>query len=420
MEKLRKLLPSSFGLKIFGMTIGLLLFLSPPSFATDSLRVRVNRILDKAEEVRIVLHRIAVRANNENAPGWSKVVEMGNNAGERLQRMREWAVDFTDRFEHNTMPFATKMKTPEQRPRILGRLATFNPVESVFPNFPPEFPKLTNFAGKFLDLVERPLDDVLQAATNLDDSMSTALSAARMKLSSRTGPTGSDSLPDATFNYEPLIREWLGAFGVQIAAKELAELITRVTEMVDAAGDQTFVIVGEGGNVKGAVGWPTAIVRLLTGMAKELVAHVDNDITSGFVKGSYNRLEYVHNQIVTLDDKVDVLDGKVDVLDGKVNVLTSEFRDYRTLSIRTRIEINLAGHGDHPHPIAIFMLPAQFGGYLELARDIVQSTINNMIAAGENVHQAMVWLTRGNNEFSAGRYKKAYDNYGKSYAEATK
>ena len=88
--------------------------------------------------------------------------------------------------------------------------------------------------------------------------------------------------------------------------------------------------------------------------------------------------------------------------------------------MRTRIEINLAGHGDHPHPIAIFQLPAQYGGYLELARDIVQETINEMIAAGENVHQAQQFWDRGNTEFSSGHYKKAYDLYSQSYNESTK
>jgi len=123
-------------------------------------------------------------------------------------------------------------------------------------------------------------------------------------------------------------------------------------------------------------------------------------------KASYLRAGHIHQDL--------------DLANAQLEDHRIVFSEWRTLSIRTRIEINLAGHEDHPHPLAMFQLPKQLGGYLELAQEIVQITIANMMAAGQNVYKAEKYLNRGNDEFLAGNYKNAYRFYGKSYHEATK
>ena len=85
-----------------------------------------------------------------------------------------------------------------------------------------------------------------------------------------------------------------------------------------------------------------------------------------------------------------------------------------------QIEINLAGHGVHPHAIAMFQLPATLGGYLDTARTIVVTTIETMRALGESVNQAELKLAMGDEQYAAGDYKDAYWRYSQAYRYATR
>jgi len=85
-----------------------------------------------------------------------------------------------------------------------------------------------------------------------------------------------------------------------------------------------------------------------------------------------------------------------------------------------QIEINLAGHGVHPHPIAMFQLPATEGGYLDTARTIVVNTIETMRVLGESVKQAEMKLAMGDEKYAVGDYKGAYYRYSQAYRYATR
>ncbi len=72
---------------------------------------------------------------------------------------------------------------------------------------------------------------------------------------------------------------------------------------------------------------------------------------------------------------------------------------------------------DSATPVAVFMLPAVKGGYIELVRTIVVQAITNL--AGSSTAQANSFLAQGDAAKSAGDYKKAYFLYRKAYKTAT-
>ncbi|HSP17358.1 MAG TPA: hypothetical protein VLV78_21620 [Thermoanaerobaculia bacterium] len=90
----------------------------------------------------------------------------------------------------------------------------------------------------------------------------------------------------------------------------------------------------------------------------------------------------------------------------------------RDLDLRMQIELNLqAGEG---RALALFQLPKANGGYLELARDIVNSAINAMLAAGQNVGQAQKMFAQAESDLGLGRFKAAYKNLQQAYMELSK
>ena len=87
--------------------------------------------------------------------------------------------------------------------------------------------------------------------------------------------------------------------------------------------------------------------------------------------------------------------------------------------LRLLVERNLA-HEAKLNPVGTFQLPAQFGGRLELAREIVAETIAAMTAAGLNVNEAPLYLAAGDQKYATGKYRKAFDLYRQAYEEAAK
>lgn len=136
------------------------------------------------------------------------------------------------------------------------------------------------------------------------------------------------------------------------------------------------------------------------------IQHISSSSTGAEVTANYLRLDHIHTD--------------VDIVQDSLDSHIADFQVWKEFSLRTRIEINLSGHGSHPHSIAIFQLPEIFGGYLELVREIVEITITMMKDAGQDIHNANEKLIKGDEKFAAGEYKKAYKEYGKSYREATK
>lgn len=84
--------------------------------------------------------------------------------------------------------------------------------------------------------------------------------------------------------------------------------------------------------------------------------------------------------------------------------------------VRLQIAADLA-EADNATSVAVYMLPAVKGGYIELVRTIVVHAITNL--AGSSISQANAFLVQADAFKAAGDYKKAYAFYRKAYKSAT-
>jgi hypothetical protein len=366
---------------------------TPTGFAQETqgeLETRLDAIFAEVEGIRSAFVDIANTPSLQGTPGWDRVVDFTNSLSQRIQDARSKVDTLKDRLLNiTTNIFPSSINFPktevsmfkDDTSETISRWGRFTIPEISFdyPDFPPKFPKLSNFIAGIFEPIERFLEEVKLKLIELRDELNE-----RPVISENYSYTISDpNFPNAVYNTSEQQRELVGNFNFRVILKNISVTLDAIIDQINGLLSQDAV-VGGGGNV--------AIIKIITATIKGIKNLVElysdivvGDAIGGIRNGSYQRLEYIH-----------------------------------TFNLRNRIEINLGGHGTHPHPIAIFQLPLQFGGYLELARDIVQETIDNMLAAGENVYQAQMFLSRGNDEFTASHYKKAYDWYSKSYDEATK
>jgi len=391
--------------RILMITLLALLLMNTVGFAQDTsgeLTNKLNNLIDKVSLIRDEFQSIAEQLNTTGVPGFELLEEFGDRAKDRLDSLKSKISLLNDLFSLDSVSIPLnnitvskqhlwnndwRFKIPEVKLKAIS--SNNSPNGSPVPKFKP-------FLLDFLNMLDQPLDNLLESIRALNDSITTNLAIARSH-TNHNFSIEEGSFPEAEYWYPDIIRETLGKPEIVLLLKVDYEIWETDARLIEALAEQDISIVGEGGNL-GIIKAVNLIVGCI-GLVKEIAEHVETLETFDLDVGSYKRLEYIHAEIDTF---------------------RTDFKNWTTLSIRTRIEINLAGHGDHPHPIAIFQLPAQFGGYLELARDIVQETIEQMNAAGENVYQAQLFWGRGNNELIAGHYKKAYDLYSQSYNEATK
>ena len=70
--------------------------------------------------------------------------------------------------------------------------------------------------------------------------------------------------------------------------------------------------------------------------------------------------------------------------------------------------------------LAIYYLPADQGGHLELVREIVTETIARVEASGESAYHAPSYLNSAITQHDNGQYKYAFNFYSKAYFDAVK
>ena len=203
-----------------------------------------------------------------------------------------------------------------------------------------------------------------------------------------------DSFPNAQYG---CLRECRMPFELTRIWVNLVALGRLVENTVDKGAKQTIVAVG-GGNVS-LITAPISVVVAFARLVADNVQACDDNIQGSEIAASYLRLAALRGDHIYSD---------------------SVFNEYMIFDLRTRIEINLGGHGNHPHPIAVFQLPAIHGGFLELAGAITKETILNMILAGESIGNAENFYQKAEQEYGAGNYKVAYANYGHAYRAATR
>lgn len=100
------------------------------------------------------------------------------------------------------------------------------------------------------------------------------------------------------------------------------------------------------------------------------------------------------------------------------NLVTTATDSARDLELRLQIEANLQANQNGA--LAVFQLPKANGGYLELARDIVNSAISSMLASGQSVGNASKYYNSAQADITSGKWKDAYRNLQSAYKELTK
>ena len=222
-----------------------------------------------------------------------------------------------------------------------------------------------------------------------------------------TPPVESPGLPNA--QYSNLCSSLTISTDAYFSATAVFFIAKGVRSAASRACEQTVVVLGEGGNTSLACIVVDTIFELAEGVFKEFEICL-GDKDSAEINSTYGRTGHLHTDLENLTTD----------FENFVNEQKNAFEKFAEEQLRIEIEQTLAGHTAHPHAIALFELPSAFGGKLELVREIVEETINNMKAAGENVGDAAEDLTEGDEEYANGEYKDAFYKYSKAYRDATK
>ncbi len=225
----------------------------------------------------------------------------------------------------------------------------------------------------------------------------------------------SDGFPDAVYHWShrPDENEMMIALQVMNTATSVQMIASRgcnqvaVLPLVGGANTSLLCIISDA-------------VYLVALFVYETLDQKYNDHTGEEVYASYHRLGHLYDSTTVIGVRQLLMAAEIDLIRSGLDQNRADFETWTTLALRTKIEQNLANHGSQVHPLAIFVLPAQFGGHLELAREIVAESVSKMMAAGQRVYFAEEQLAKGDEEFAAGNYKKAYDYFGAAYLSATK
>ena len=106
-----------------------------------------------------------------------------------------------------------------------------------------------------------------------------------------------------------------------------------------------------------------------------------------------------------------------EIISADIDALYHNSIQLNNLEFRVMVEQNLLNTST---PMALLELPASLGGYLEIVRDILQDTINNMTLVGLNMASANSSAQLGDTAYSKGQYKTAYADYQAAYGLAVK
>ena len=164
-----------------------------------------------------------------------------------------------------------------------------------------------------------------------------------------------------------------------------------------------------GGNVSTVKSDVTSI-KTTVGNTNTTITNVSNNVDT--VKTTVNNVNTTVNNIGT---QINAINSTVTTTSNNVNTANTNITALSDLSLRLMIEADLAA-ADNSTPVALFETPGVKGGYLELVRTIVATTITNL--AGSSAGQANSFLAQGDAYKAAGNYKAAYAAYRKAYKSA--
>lgn len=161
---------------------------------------------------------------------------------------------------------------------------------------------------------------------------------------------------------------------------------------------------------------------MLQGSVANLQAEIDDvqvrvtDTQLG-VDDLETRVSDVEQSVDDLRIEVQDLADTTAVLSRTLDDFVDSTQSFEALNLQILIEADLEQQ-DEP-AVSLFQLPASVGGFLELAREIVVSTIEANRSAGLDVGSASEYAAEGDLRFNAGAYRDAYQLYREAYHRAT-
>ena len=171
-------------------------------------------------------------------------------------------------------------------------------------------------------------------------------------------------------------------------------------------------LIAKAGNTKNAVD----AMKTTVDTVKTQTDTVDTSVTAlnNILNDITTRVDVVQTGLQSLQTRVDVLNNTEVTILKKADTLIANLNTFQDLQLRMEMEQNLdTNQGEAP--LAIFQLPAAFGGYLEVVKAVVTETLAKEAAVGNPSPKAMIYLTQANAAFTAGTYKTAYLLYRKAY-----
>lgn len=142
--------------------------------------------------------------------------------------------------------------------------------------------------------------------------------------------------------------------------------------------------------------------------------------TTKTIIATTDRTEAVANRLETTSIRLDTtatrLEGKVDNLQLQQGQTSDTLKDFQAQMLRMLIEKDLLRAANDK--ISLFQLPQKVGGYLELARSIVEQTLANRQAAGVNTASAAKDLASAVQQYGMNNYKSAYSFLRSAYQKA--
>lgn len=154
--------------------------------------------------------------------------------------------------------------------------------------------------------------------------------------------------------------------------------------------------------------------------AKTAIVNNDNQNTTTIINNdNLNKTAIINNDnsnktAIINNDNANTVTITTAVANAKSEIIVKANANKDEL-LRMHIAADLAAV-ESATPVAVFILPAVRGGYLELVRTIVVQAITNL--AGSSTAQANSLLAQGDEAKAAGDYKRAYFMYRKAYKAA--
>lgn len=160
-----------------------------------------------------------------------------------------------------------------------------------------------------------------------------------------------------------------------------------------------------------------------------------NDGTSSQISATFDRLEYIHNQLdysiandntnkALLSTQLTNAESHIVTNDNNNKAaLSSQIDSFKTLTVRTSIERNMAADPANTAGVGLFQLPASQGGYLEVVRQTLIDTYNAQVAAagpGVTVYNPASELSLGASFTAQGKYREAYYYYRRGFRSVVK